>query len=819
MQPRTGMPDGWDERNSTRSQTPRNERGDPTHTVYPLAVQTMKDSMTRQRAADTAEELAMQRELRCELSSRGLTKKIAREGSEHGQVTKILTDVWDKNNEPKHRMGSTGRLVDARRAAGACMPNATDLLNRGMDMGFLVDIANGKVSAHFGIDEAKIGIRKKGWEFETLPGEVVMKGPADFDFNWARLTAFAKHHAAMEGAVALPGNVKQKSLWMNSARVIRQASASGTFSLMALHSMSVESMRDVLFMIAWSPIENKIRIPKKVQVNRWANSGRALTGFNIEDACMRSGGKAVYDPKLTTAGIHPKHMFQGTDLTKLDPAFESPADMQRPLNSTVGHSLGQKRLDHLTNNRALPACIMPEGYERGVPIKADDSFNGIYFNKHIASEQASFVLETGLKMATVPGIAGGRFTTVPDSFKGIHPNPNQERDWQDAQLEEARQQQQQQRQQQQHKTAAGPHFDAAVLLQGCEDAFADSEQELGPNQLRPADSSEVDADESYLEEQPQTPSLPDADAGSDHDSVQHSVSHPDSADTGVRPEPGASDRAAKASVDPSAPVPALPYEWDQLAMFFSVTMTETLHNDVHVYVDKFRDAYYDVYRSESRDQTLAGLPQMSCRFPGVVDARSKETGEEKTKELLPLSVSVPLEQSRFCDVAKHIKSTRASKGLTEAVHSFSHGRSIAYNDPEVLEQEAEARGLDSGITMEGNLFARSTWQRFTLSALDARGMRTTEEEARVADQGLCMRLRVRNKRSAAEHSDADPSLHETMEAKPRTFAGQERLKRERGYVDDDEDAPVESLSCKRRNLELTREKELLEESMDIEPSV
>ena len=136
--------------------------------------------MTRQRAADTADELAMQRELRCELSSRGLTKKIAREGSEHGQVTKILTDVWDKNNEPQHRMGSTGRLVDARRAAGACMPNATDLLNRGMDMGFLVDIANGKVSTHFGIDEAKIGIRKKGWEFETLPGEVVMKGPADF---------------------------------------------------------------------------------------------------------------------------------------------------------------------------------------------------------------------------------------------------------------------------------------------------------------------------------------------------------------------------------------------------------------------------------------------------------------------------------------------------------------------------------------------------------------------------------------------------------------------------------------------------------------
>ena len=36
--------------------------------------------MTRQRAADTADELATTRELRCELSNRALTKKIERKG-------------------------------------------------------------------------------------------------------------------------------------------------------------------------------------------------------------------------------------------------------------------------------------------------------------------------------------------------------------------------------------------------------------------------------------------------------------------------------------------------------------------------------------------------------------------------------------------------------------------------------------------------------------------------------------------------------------------------------------------------------------------
>ena len=89
----------------------------------------------------------------------------------------------------------------------------------------------------------------------------------------------------------------------------------------------------------------------------------------------------------------------------------------------------------------------------------------------------------------------------------------------------------------------------------------------------------------------------------------------------------------------------------------------------------------------------------------------------------------------------------------------------------------------------------------------------------MADQGLCMRLRVRNKRSAATHEDADPALHEATEAKPRTFSGQERQKRKLGDTDEDDEAPMESLSCKRRNLEIAREKELLDESMDLEPSV
>ena len=171
-------------------------------------------------------------------------------------------------------------------------------------------------------------------------------------------------------------------------------------------------------------------------------------------------------------------------------------------------------------------------------------------------------------------------------------------------------------------------------------------------------------------------------------------------------------------------------------------------------------------------------------------------------------------------MATHIKATRASKGLTEAVHSFAHGRAIAYNDPEVLEHEAEARGLDSGFSMEGNLFARSTWQRFTLSALDARGMRTPEEEARVADQGLCMRLRVRNMRSAAEARRRGPSADAAGRGQAQHLLRPGARKARAGAdADEDDDASMQSVPAKRRSLEREREKRLLDESMDIDASV
>ena len=810
--PRTGTPPNWNQRHSEPLGQTTDERGRANNTGPVVTRPVMDDGMTRQRAAETAQELAITRELRCELSNRALTKKIAREGTgAHQQLTKLFTDcVGEGDREPKHRMTSTGAVISAKRAAGACMPNAADLLDHGIEEVFLKNIACGMASKVLYEDGAKIGIGLNRWEYEGLPCEIELKGPASFDFNWARLSSFTKSAGA---EVVATGATKQKSIWTNSARAVRSASSSGIFSLLAEFSVTLETLRDVLFMIAWSPVENKIRIPKKIPTFRWQSKnpdGCNGHRFNIDDQHMLSGGYGFNDGKKGM-DIHPKNMYHQIkpgvyDMSRLDPAFASPVDMERPVNSQVGHSLGQKRLDHLTNNRALPVCITPEGFERGVPIKECEAFNGIYFNKHTASEQSALVLEMGLYLANVPGIVGGKYSVVPDSFKA-DPNPGRERDRHEAELEQTRQEQ---------AGAAAAAMDGAhrphVPVVMREDDFeiaADGEDQA------------VEAEDCDFAEQEESPPMDD-DTHADHESVQRSVTHPEEDAADVRPEPGATDRAAQASIDPGAMVSTLPYEWDQLAMFFTLRMSETLHNDVHAHVDKYRARFADVYGDEEREETLAGLPQITLRFPGVVDLKGKnETRqEEKTPLLQPLSCSVPLHKSRYCDVAKQIKSTRGSRGLTEAVHSFAHGRAIAFNDPEVLEQEAEARGIDAGISMEGNLFARSTWQRFTLSALDSRGMRTPEEEVRVADQGLCMRLRVRNKLGVLG-AGGDPLLDGCSEAKAHTFAARQRQKRKlpHGAEEEGDEVIMESLNCKRRSLEREREREMVDDSMDLEPSV
>lgn len=360
---------------------PNRMDGTPTMTQAPPIQEMMKEKMTRGDCAALANEMAMQRMLRSEMSNRALVKPIGSSFDAHAQLTKLFTDGRDKNKEPMHRMASTGEVISAKRAAGACMPTASDVMSRGMTEGFLRNSVSGLEARadECAPSERMIGTKCNGWEYERI-SESSNPGPADLDFNWARLKAFAPAQAssapadgggggpiAMGVAVSRGGGSGQnkKSIWTSTAKHIKNAtkqSNSKAFSMIDAESMSLESMRDTLFMIAQPSQENKMRIPQ-------FNHKRRAT---IGDTSRMLAKNQIFTEACNPATIHPNGMFvpnRSSGLPMLDPDFLYPSGVERPIGSTVGASGYQKRLDHLTRCHALPTCITPESFQKGVPIK------------------------------------------------------------------------------------------------------------------------------------------------------------------------------------------------------------------------------------------------------------------------------------------------------------------------------------------------------------------------------------------------------------------------------------------------------------------
>ena len=800
------------------------------------------DDLTREECKHMAEELQMQREIRSDLSVRLLSSGKRRSNGTSKSVcddlVEVFTDAKEKRTKrPMHRLSSTGKHISAHSAAGACMPTVTDVMGRGHDPEFMKDILSGNESKFFSKSSGYhlLGIQPRGWEYECINHEAQLKGPADYDFNWARLTAFngkgsnsgskeaqtaaAKAGTAGAGEVVVGQRVGPataakgtKSVWTNTAKVIKNLSRSnrtGMFSLMDAQSMTFESARDCLYQIGAQLPENKQRIPLYNHQRRseLKNSSRMLT--SNQNFSALSGLPDT---------IHPNCMYNPPTATQpaltLDPNFANPQGIERPEGSTVATSPYQKRLDHLTERRALPTCIAPDAFERGVSIKECEESNGIYFNKHIASEHSQLVLEIGMYLSNVPGIAGGKYTVVPQSFRTPSAGSGSTEKKVLEEIEEARHEAAQAEQARQAAAANRPQEGASSpsadddgpdlrTVHMDTDTFT---QHIGRSQ---DEMQEEEAEQDTWGAEPPEVDETEADNRDMH-GVEQDVAYPNREGSGIEAQPGASVQSAAQSIDKDAKVESLPYSWDMLAIFLSCKMVETLHNDVQPYVERMRKDYPDVFGNEDPDETLRDLPQICLRFPGLAD---------KDQKLFPLSRQIPLTESRKCDIQKAVSRSCAPRELTEACHSFLQSRSIKYNDPEVQDHEAEKRGLDGNFALDGNLFARSTWVKFTLSALDARGMLTKGEKQRVNDQGLCLRLRVRNARAHAKHHAANKHLSGASLATTQTFQAQARRKRERAAAGIDEEEKAEeymTASAKRRAKEVELVHEMQNDAMEID---
>ncbi|MBG10909.1 MAG: hypothetical protein CMD92_07040 [Gammaproteobacteria bacterium] len=767
----------WKNRHNERLEAARGTNGQSAGTPV-LITRFMRNGLSRDEAAAGAKVLAERREIRAEMSRRALAKTIRADGeSQKQQVAKLLTDKRDEETkEPQMRLPSTGNYINAERAAAACLPDTQEVMSSGYEEQFVRDVVDCKPTQTFGNDHVLVGhANTPKWEYKVRPTEGMNK-PADYDFNWARLRAFGNG----EGQDAAGGQ-KNKSVYVSTAAEVKKESSEGKHSLINTKSMTKESIRDTIYQMAQRTSDNKMRIPR--------HASTEARQMRNQQSCMLSGEQDIKDATKPPSFVHPHCMYD--------------ADFKKANRYDM-------RLDYLVDKRALPSCILPESFEKGVPIAECENGNGVYFNKYIASEHAALKVESAQYLSTVPGIAGGEFKEGPASFQADYGIDYREEE--DPMHDEVRKEVEAKR-----KAESEVDLDDAPREKRVKDS-ADAEP-MDVEEASDAEFAEASGSEAGEAQEPQAGASP-----SDLRSVRLGVEVPESSVGGddVRPSAGACDRAAGASVAPSLKHRSLPDLWDQGAIYYSLKMAETLHNDCESYVDAVRAKFPEVYQEE-REETFQKLPHITMRFPGVTDLKAASGEEEqasvnaKAKLILPLSCPVPRKQSRYCDVGNQVQSTRASTALTEAVHSLAHGRAVRANDPEVLEYEAETRGVNSGFVMEGNLFARSTWQRFTLSALDARGMRTPEEEKRVLDQGLCMSHRVRNHMAASGERVRGVTFLGSTLATEVTWGAMERNKRKRADTAAGSSAEnASSFSAQSRKRENEVNREVMEDALNVD---
>ena len=327
----------------------------------------MQNGMTRGDCGRLTESLEVQRQMRSEYSRRlekyGVRDELFGNATALERITKVFRDGLDRDGVFMHRMSSNDRVVDAAHAAACLMPTPQDVLSGGVSDQFLKDMIEGKGSNACGGDLRMLGIsddRGKAWDFECTSNKTGSRGPADYDFNWAMLNAFTRSKND-DGGDSVSAK-RKKSTWTNVARQIKQSVRTGgqwtrAFSLMDIESMTFESMRDTLFLIAQPLSENKVRVAKHnfSQMQMMKKQSRMLAEneeFGEDDL---------------PATVHPQGMYATKTANgswRYDPGFVNPQDVKRLSDGDCAPSDAQKRLDHFSDRHALASCVTPTTFEK-----------------------------------------------------------------------------------------------------------------------------------------------------------------------------------------------------------------------------------------------------------------------------------------------------------------------------------------------------------------------------------------------------------------------------------------------------------------------
>ena len=199
-----------------------------------------------------------------------------------------------------------------------------------------------------------------------------------------------------------------------------------------------------------------------------------------------------------------------------------------------------------------------------------------------------------------------------------------------------------------------------------------------------------------------------------------------------------------------AGVSSLVYSWDMSLIFFTLSAIRTLHDDARPMRERCCRRWGKLFPKLTVGQLETERVQIVMPFPCK--------NVEANLHVPPLTCPVPLKQSRYVEFGSS-SSTNASVGVYQRAMqrldvALDMGQMPEADDAKVDDMQRADAGTKNTRGVEGNLFAWSTWVKFTTEALRARGMLTEAEEHRVDDQGIFLQTRMANALAASD----DPAV-------------------------------------------------------------
>ena len=279
-------------------------------------------------------------------------------------------------------------------AVDVMMPRTQEHLDAGYPTELLTAAAQGVGIPPRCVDQ--FGLATVGWRFHSKQDQ---DGALRYDFGWAEVEHKGRKVAADDD--------KDRRFWNAAVGIMMKTSGGGhsgkIFSIIDSLGMTLNTLRDCLYLLAHKATENRQRIGS-------TREEHYTLGQEPKNTLVTESG-AHFSKQDSSARLYVRGYEKNGHL--MGNSIDSAQQMLTQLNVSKTES----KIAEMTTNHLLPVSNSPTSVTLGSPIRfVNDS---LQFNKYASAEVAAFTLEAATYLALVPGI-GIRFRDdpqVPNSFK------------------------------------------------------------------------------------------------------------------------------------------------------------------------------------------------------------------------------------------------------------------------------------------------------------------------------------------------------------------------------------------------------------------